>query len=127
MFPDPMKLKQSQLPAYRAEQLAKQQGLDPITGLKIVNPCLDHDHVTGKCRMVLEREVNAFEGKVFNAWRRYLRHLGVPIETALSGIIRYYASDFSCNPTHSTHKDAEEKRELRNKRARRKRKQKAKQ
>lgn len=122
-----MKLKQSQLAAYRQAQLEKQNFTDPITGLRIVNPCLDHSHDTGVCRMVLEREVNAFEGKVFNAWRRYLRHLGVPIETALSGLLRYYATDFSCNPTHSTHRDADEKRELRNKRARRKRKQKAKQ
>lgn len=127
MFPAPMKLKQSQLPAYRQEQLEKQQGLDPITGLKIVNPCLDHSHDTGVCRMVLERETNAWEGKVYNSWKRYMRYRGVSLETALSGLLRYYATDFSCNPIHPLHKDKEEKRELRNKRARRKRKQKAKQ
>lgn len=119
-----MKLKAKDLPAYREAQLAKQAGLDPITGLKIVNPCLDHSHEDGRCRMVLERETNAWEGKVVNAWKRYMRYRGVTMETALSGLLRYYATDFSCNPVHPTHKDAEEKRELRNKRARRKRNQK---
>ncbi len=119
-----MKLKSKELPAYRKAQLEKQGGIDPVTGLKIANPCLDHSHETGRCRMVLERETNAFEGKLVNAWKRYMRYRGVSLETALSGLIRYYSTDFSCNPLHPSHRDAEEKRELRNKRARRKRKQK---
>lgn len=118
-------LKQKDLAAYREAQLKAQDGLDPITGLKIKVPCLDHDHGTGVCRMVLEREVNAFEGRVFNTWKRYMKHLGVPFVVSLVKLAQYHARDFSQNPLHPKHKTLDEKRELRNKRARRKRKAKA--
>lgn len=116
------RLKAKDIPAWREKQLAKQLGLDPITGLRIENPCLDHDHVTGRCRQVLDRDTNAFEGKVFNAWRRYLRHKGVTIKKALFELIYYYSLDYSGNPLHPSHRSSEEKRILRNKRAKRRRK-----
>lgn len=119
-----MKLKQSQLPAYRAEQLAKQQGLDPITGLKIVNPVCDHDHAQGNMRMVLDRETNTAEGKFWRTYVRYVRYRGVSVEDFLKGLLWYYSQDFSGHPKHPLYLDKEEKRELRNKRARKKRNQK---
>lgn len=116
------RLKAKDIPAWREKQLEKQARIDPITGLFISNPCLDHRHSDGICRQVLERETNAFEGKVFNAWRRYLRHKGVTLETALSGLLAYYRVDYSGNPLHPSHRSSEEKRILRNKRAKRRRK-----
>ena len=121
-----MKLKQSQLPGYRQEQLEKQLGIDPITGLRINNPVCDHCHQSGRMRRVLERETNVAEGKVWRAYIRYVRYRGVSMEDFLTGLIRYYREDFSGHPLHPTFLSPEEKRELRNKRARRKRKQKAK-
>lgn len=115
------RLKNSEIPAYRENQLQKQSGLDPITMQKITVPCLDHDHVSGVCRQVLDRETNAFEGKVFNAWRRYLRYKGVTLTEAVNGLTRYYLQDYSCNPLHPTFRTKDEKRELRNLRARRRR------
>ena len=116
------RLKPKDLPAYREAKLKEQNGIDPITGLQIENPCLDHDHVSGRCRMVLERETNAWEGKVFNAWRRYLRHKGVPLIYALVKLAQYHTQDFSQNAIHPKHRTQDEKRERRNKRARLKRK-----
>ncbi len=119
-----VKLKASEIPEWRAKQLEKQRGIDPITLQAIENPCADHDHATGALRQVLDRETNAFEGKVFNAWRRYLRYKGVALQTAILGLHAYYSVDYSKNPIHPTHRTKEEKKELRNKRARRKRKEK---
>lgn len=118
------RLKSSEIAAYREKRRADQCNLDPITRLFIENPCLDHDHVSGRVRQVLDRDTNAFEGKVFNAWRRYLRHKGVPLERALSGLLEYYSVDYSGNPLHPTFRTEEEKRIRRNKRAKRRRKQK---
>ena len=115
------KLQSKDLPKWREEQLARQGGKDPITGQPIAVPCADHDHVTGHLRQVLDRETNAFEGKVFNAWRRYLRYKGVSLLDAISGLYGYYVLDYSKNPIHPLHRTKEEKKELRNKRAKRRR------
>lgn len=116
------RLKTKDLAAWRQWRLEYQGGIDPIAGIKITVPCADHHHETGRLRQVLQREVNAFEGKVFNAWRRYLRHLGVPLTNAISGLLAYYDVDYSKNPLHPSHRSAEEKKTLRNKRAKRRRK-----
>jgi len=45
--------------------MAKQQeGKDWITGASLHSPCIDHDHDTGLCRLILNRATNTFEGKV---------------------------------------------------------------
>ncbi len=50
--------------------------IDRITKQKIVNPTLDHDHVTGFCRGVLDRDSNQFLGKVESSFKRFLKHKG---------------------------------------------------
>ena len=116
------RLKPKDLAAYREAKLKEQNGMDPIILKPITVPCLDHDHQRGFCRMVLQREVNAFEGKVTNAYKRYIRHLGVSLSTVLAGLMWYDQKDFSQNPLHPKHRTQDEKRERRNKRARLKRK-----
>jgi len=77
------KLKQSEIKSFREELLIRQGGRDPITGLQIKNAVLDHDHVSGHVRCVLQREVNSFEGKVWNAYKRFIRPLGASYEDVL--------------------------------------------
>ena len=113
-----MKLERKHLAEYRERQLEKQMGFDPITGTKITAPTLDHDHESGHCRKVLQREVNSAEGKMYNAWKRYIRHLGIPFTAFLMGLVRYHQTDFTANPIHPEHKTSEEKRIRRNKKAR---------
>lgn len=61
---------------YRKAVLQEQNSIDPITGEKITLPVLDHyHHGEQHCRGVLQNEVNAFEGRVYNAYKRYLCHL----------------------------------------------------
>ena len=113
-----------ELKEYREHEVQKYQGIDPILDIKISAPCLDHDHNSGHIRMVLQREVNAFEGKVYNAYRRYIAHLGsgLSLPEVLRRLAAYHERDYSLNPLHPTHKTDDEKRLLRNKRARLKRK-----
>lgn len=103
------RLKQNDIPQYRKILLDKQHGKCGITGLPIKSPVLDHDHSSGHVRAVLEREINSFEGKVVNAYRRFGRHLGVPIGELLTGLLRYWDRDYSNMPLHPKHKTPEDK------------------
>jgi len=98
------KLKQSEIKSFRKELLARQGGRDPITGLQIKDAVLDHDHVSGHVRCVLQREVNSFEGKVWNAYKRFIRPLGASYEDVLIAIIEYWSKDYSSNPIHPKHR-----------------------
>lgn len=61
---------------YRNELLKEQNGIDPIIGIKITKPVLDHYHGDNQhCRAVLQNEVNAWEGRVVNSFKRCLGHL----------------------------------------------------
>ena len=97
------KLKYKEIKPYRETALKKQKGIDPISGLLITDPVLDHDHKTGHVRQVLQREINAFEGKVINAFNRYFKHLGVHREEAVIRLVEYWSLDFSKNPIHPKH------------------------
>jgi hypothetical protein len=89
------KLKHSEIPEVRNLLLEYQDGIDPITKLKITDPVLDHQHDGGFVRATLQREVNAFEGKVFNAYKRYIKHLDVSLEETLIGLMDYWKMYFS--------------------------------
>lgn len=70
------RLKNSKEAAEHRKTLLKEQGgIDPITGTKITLPVLDHyHHGEQHCRGVLQNETNAWEGKVYNSYRRYIVH-----------------------------------------------------
>lgn len=105
-----MKLKGKDCIKHERERLLKlQKGIDPITGLKITDPVLDHNHLDGFVRAVLQREVNAFEGKVVNAYNRYIRHLGISIEDVLCNLQGYWQQDYSQNAIHPRHKTETDK------------------
>ena len=103
------KLKQSEIKSFREERLIRQGGRDPITGLQIKDAVLDHDHVSGHVRCVLQREVNSFEGKVWNAYKRFIRPLGASYEDVLISLVEYKNKDYSNNPIHPNHKTDKDK------------------
>ena len=50
------KLRHNEIKSFREELLIRQGGRDPITGLQIKDAVLDHDHVSGRVRCVLQRK-----------------------------------------------------------------------
>lgn len=89
---------------FRNHLLSKQNNIDPITGEEITDPVLDHAHFgEQRCRAVLQRECNSFEGKVQNAFNRYMKHLtDVPISEVLRNLADYLERDNSLMPIHHT-------------------------
>jgi hypothetical protein len=91
-----LKLKTKDIPTVRASLLKQQEGIDPITGLPIEVPCLDHDHKTGKVRGVLDRKSNAWEGKVRNAFVRVgLAKTKADYAECLRRLADYVSKDYS--------------------------------
>lgn len=76
---------------YRKELLIKQKGIDPILGIKITKPVLDHFHQGHQhCREVLQNEVNGWEGRVANSFKRCLGHLtDKPLHEVLRNLADY--------------------------------------
>lgn len=76
---------------YRNELLKKQNGIDPIIGIKITKPVLDHLHSGNQhCREVLQNEVNGWEGRVVNSFKRCLGHLtDKPVYEVLRNLADY--------------------------------------
>lgn len=103
------KLRYSEIKDYRQVLQELQGGTDPITGLEITDGVLDHDHSSGHVRAVLQREVNAFEGRVLNSYNRYMRHLGLSINEALEGLMKYWSRDYSDQPLHPKHRTPRDK------------------
>jgi len=89
---------------YRNELLKKQNNIDPITKEKIHDPVLDHQHFgEQRCRQVLQRECNSFEGKVQNSFNRYMKHLtDKPLPEVLRNLADYLEQDYSSNKIHHT-------------------------
>lgn len=77
--------------AYRNELLKKQKGVDPIIGIQITKPVLDHQHSGNQhCREVLQNEVNGWEGRVVNSFKRCLGHLtDKPVYEVLRNLADY--------------------------------------
>jgi hypothetical protein len=46
----------------------------PIFMCLLDDKVVDHDHDTGMVRGVIHRQANAFEGKCYNAWKRYAKN-----------------------------------------------------
>lgn len=62
---NPLKLAQKNAAPYREMMTAAQNGIDFITGRALTDPCIDHDHRSGRCRLILNRTTNAIEGDFF--------------------------------------------------------------
>ncbi|AWD90652.1 recombination endonuclease VII [Pseudomonas phage Nerthus] len=91
-----VKTKASDLPRIKAELIAKQGGLCPITGRSLKgmtssNVVVDHNHQTGIIRAALPRGVNGLEGKLRNLCIRW-GGCKSPREIVdlLKGLVAYY-------------------------------------
>jgi len=60
-------LTQNKIKDYRNEN---RPDFCPISGATMTNPALDHNHDTGMVRGVIDGEINAFVGRIENAYKR---------------------------------------------------------
>lgn len=76
---------------HREALLEQQNGVDPITEALITDAVLDHYHDGNQhCRAALQRESNSFEGKVYNSYKRYIKHLtDKPLPEILRNLANY--------------------------------------
>ena len=119
-----MRLKAKDIPATRLRLMHMQGGTCLLCNIPLANnnPCLDHDHQTGRIRGVLCGNCNGIEGKIFNLARRAKRER-TPAEFVASVLSYWEAAEmYPYDIWHPAHRTPDEKRRLRNKRARLKRK-----
>lgn len=64
--------------------------------LKASDSCLDHDHTTQLCRGALHKQSNAFEGLVFNAYKRCIGWLS---DDSLPNTLRRLAAYLEASPS----------------------------
>jgi len=119
-----MRIKTKDIPVLREKIIAEQNGKCCLCDidLKLVVPCLDHDHETGFIRGVLCGNCNGIEGKIHNLVRRAKRDKTKFV--FVDKILEYWSKHHACsrNEIHPTHKTPDEKRLRRNKKARDRRK-----
>lgn len=85
------------------DELVKQQkGIDPILKEPFKEVvATDHDHTSQHIRSALNRNTNAFEGLVTNAYKRCLQWLtDKPLPEILRNLADYLEKDYSHNPYH---------------------------
>ena len=93
---------QKEIKEFRDEQVKRQNGIDPITKEPFKETIAqDHCHFSQHCRGALNRNSNAFEGLVVNAYNRCLKWLtDVPLSVILRNLADYLEDDYSNNPYH---------------------------
>lgn len=99
---DLRQLKTTEIKAFREQLLEAQDGICPLCGRYINEPCLDHQHKlrksdepgvdgAGQVRGVLCRDCNALEGRIWNAMTRHLQPKTVKDRVEwLKNLIAYY-------------------------------------
>lgn len=103
-----MKLKHSEIKAYREQMLEEQQYVCALCNDYIEGDAvLDHCHKTGKIRKVLHRGCNALLGKIENNMLRN-RVDFYRLEHWASNLVGYLQQEYQ-DIVHPTHKTAEEK------------------
>ena len=104
-FFDPNRIKNSEEAAVYRDALAiKQNNIDPITKSTLIDKVLDHQHFGDqKCRGVLNRNTNTFEGRVYNTWIRYIKnYTDLSLSEVLRNLADYLEEDYSSNKIHHT-------------------------
>lgn len=89
--------------SYRKLLLVKQGYIDPILGCPLLekDAVLDHDHQSQHARAALSRQINAFEGKVANAYIRMLRwNTNKSLPDILRSLADYLERDYTNNAFH---------------------------
>ena len=80
-------LSQNKLKQWREDNTPREC---PIFKIKLKDAVVDHCHDTGIVRGVIHRQANAWEGKVYNSWRRYAKNnCNLTFVETLENLIKY--------------------------------------
>lgn len=92
-------LKRKDIAKYKQKHQGKRC---PLGGGSLTTPVLDHDHKTGYCREIVDRDLNQFLGKIETNYKRFVGHKkdAMSLENVLLLVSGYLRCDFSSNPLH---------------------------
>lgn len=101
-------MKRKDIPKYKQELFKKQNGVCPLSQLKIedINKAhLDHDHTLtgpniGRCRSLLTPQANILEGRIKHQFKRSGLDGKIDYIVFLKNLVCYLEKDYSNNPTH---------------------------
>lgn len=80
-------LPQNKIKEYRD---ANKPELCPILEINFTDAVVDHNHDSGMVRGVIHRQANAWEGKVYNSWRRYAKNnCDLTFVECLKNLVKY--------------------------------------
>lgn len=70
--------------------------------LTSINAVLDHDHTSGHCRAVIDRNLNQFIGKCEQNYKRFMGYKdnAMKLPVLLRCVAAYLEGDYSYNPLH---------------------------
>lgn len=112
-----LRLKQSQLAAWRAERVEANGGRCALCKLPIKKPVADHCHTTGHLRDAICAACNSLLGRVENNYRRYgVQNLSAFLHGAAAYLQRHSTPQHGL--LHPLHKTPDDKRLARNAKAR---------
>jgi hypothetical protein len=78
---------QSRLAEWRAEHTPK---VCPVSKQPLANPVVDHSHKTHLIRGVIDSEINAFEGRIANAYKKLSKPVKtLPLADLLESLVAY--------------------------------------
>jgi hypothetical protein len=97
-------LKRKDIKAYKLEKMVREGNTCPITNIVLdaSNAVLDHDHTSGRCREVIDRNLNQYIGKLESNYKRFLGYRkDVPsLPTILRMIADYIDTNYATHPYH---------------------------
>lgn len=105
-------LKRKDIKAYKTQEIKVKGNLCPVlkVSLEVSNTVLDHDHTTGYCRQVIDRNLNQLLGKIESNYKRFIgvkMQLNNPLPHLLRNLADYIEKDYSRNPLHPSWIDLE--------------------
>lgn len=99
-----------QIAELREKLIKEQNGIDPLTGEPLRKPVLDHCHLDGCCRGVLESFINMFEGRILKTWMKYCNdHTDTSLSVVLRNLADYLEKDWLNMPLHGAYVDDQAK------------------